>query len=93
MRAQITADGDQPCSEAVATVLLRADAIVGSRPDLGLEDGMLLKCIQSTCENLGVTLATAARVSMATAAAALDSGERQLLSACAAELEELFDDA
>lgn len=91
MLAQITSDYDRTASEQVGTVLLRADAIVASRPDLGMEEGTLIELIETNCTQFGLSLLVSARLSIAVAAAAMDSGERQLLSACAAELEELAD--
>ena len=65
-------------------MLLRADAIVADTADF--QSGDLLRVVESNCANLGLSVEASAKLAMAAAAAWLDSGERYLLSRCAAEL-------
>ena len=67
-------------------MLLRADAIVADTGEF--KNGDLLTVIQSNCANLALSVEASAKLAMAAAAAWLDSGERYLLSQCAAELVE-----
>ena len=71
-------------SPEVRAVLLRADAIVADTPDF--HPGDLLRVVESNCSRLGLSVEASAKLAMAAAAAWLDSGERYLLSRCAAEL-------
>lgn len=77
-------DAASGISPKTREVLLRADAIVADTADF--QSGDLLRVIESNCARLALSVEASAKLAMAAAAAWLDSGERYLLSQCAAEL-------
>ena len=78
------ADATTGISAKTREVLLRADAIVADTAEF--QSGDLLRVVESNCVNLALSVEASAKLAMAAAAAWLDSGERHLLSQCAADL-------